>query len=281
MSPSPIWARSVKKRRRKKARPEWTQRDGPRWACRALKVCSHQLWMERINRAIRMLEHFEFTLFIRTWNSLHSHRLICANSAAGLSITSLHWHVNHSRLMLHSPLVWTHLMAVAFKWCSIGTNEPKVCQKNIPQTITPPLSHWDKAGWSMLSCSLRQILTLHLNVAAEIKTHQTRQRFYNLLLSGSGESVWIVSSVCCSYLTGAAPGVVFCCWSTSASGFDVLCVQRCILQILVVTSGYLSYCCLSIISNQSAHSPLTSDVNKAFSHNCRSLDIFSFSDHSL
>ncbi len=37
-----------------------------------------------------------------------------------------------------------------------------------------------------------------------------------------------------------------------------------ILQILVVTSGYLSYCCLSIISNQSVHSPLTSDINKAF-----------------
>ncbi len=71
--------------------------------------------------------------------------------------------------------------------------------------------------------------------------------------------------MCCSYLTGAAPGVVFCCWSPSASGFDVLCVQRCILQILVVTSDYLSYCCLSIISNQSAHSPLTSDINKAFS----------------
>ncbi len=38
-----------------------------------------------------------------------------------------------------------------------------------------------------------------------------------------------------------------------------------ILHTLVVTSGYLSYCCLSIISNQSAHSPLTSDINKAFS----------------
>ncbi len=46
---------------------------------------------------------------------------------------------------------------------------------------------------------------------------------------------------------------------------DVLCVQRCILQILFVMSGYLSYCCLSIISNQSVHSPLTSDINKAFS----------------
>ncbi len=104
----------------------------------------------------------------------------------------------------------------------------------------------------------------------------------NLLLSGFGESVWIVSSVCCSYLTGAALGVVFCCWSPSASGFDVLCVQRCILQILVVTSGYLSYCCLSIISNQSVHSPLTSDINKAFSSTRLPLTgYFSFSDHSL
>ncbi len=38
-----------------------------------------------------------------------------------------------------------------------------------------------------------------------------------------------------------------------------------ILQILVVTSGYTSYCCLSIISNQSVHAPLTSDINKTFS----------------
>ncbi len=105
----------------------------------------------------------------------------------------------------------------------------------------------------------------HLNLAAEIETHQTRQRFSNLLLSNFGEPVRIVDSVSCSLLTGALPGVLFCCWSPSASGFDVLCVQRCILHTLVVTSGYLSYCCLSIISNQSAHSPLTSDIIKAFS----------------
>ncbi len=47
---------------------------------------------------------------------------------------------------------------------------------------------------------------------------------------------------------------------------DVCCAFRDgILHTLVVTSGYLSNCCLSIISNQSAHSPLTSDINKAFS----------------
>ncbi len=59
-------------------------------------------------------------------------------------------------------------------------------------------------------------------------------------------------------------------WSSAAGAHlfqgSTCCVFRDdILQILVVTSGYLSYCCLSIISNQSAHSPLTSDINKAFS----------------
>ncbi len=59
-------------------------------------------------------------------------------------------------------------------------------------------------------------------------------------------------------------------WS-SAAGAHLLQGSTCcvfrdgILQILVVMSGYLSYCYLSIISNQSVHSPLTSDINKAFS----------------
>ncbi len=59
-------------------------------------------------------------------------------------------------------------------------------------------------------------------------------------------------------------------WSCAA-GVHLLQGSMCcvfrdgILQTLVVTSGYLSYCYLSIISNQSVHSPLTSDINKAFS----------------
>ncbi len=156
-----------------------------------------------------------------------------------------------------------------------------MCQENIPHTITPPTPAWTvetRQDGSMLSCSLHQIL----NVAAEIETHQTRQRFYNLLLYNFGESVWIVVSVSCSQLTGAAPGVVFCCCNPSASVFDVCVFRDGILHTLVVTSDYLSYCCLSIISKQSAHSHLTSDINKVFSStHCRSLDIFSFLDHSL
>ncbi len=49
-----------------------------------------------------------------------------------------------------------------------------------------------------------------------------------------------------------------------------------ILYTLVVTSGYLSYCYLSIISNQSVHSPLTSDINEAlFVHTTAARWIFS------
>ncbi len=61
---------------------------------------------------------------------------------------------------------------------------------------------------------------------------------------------------------------------------STLCTFRdALLHTLVVMSGYSSYCCLSTSSNQSGHSPLTYGINKA--QNCLTLDIFSFSDHSL
>ncbi len=59
---------------------------------------------------------------------------------------------------------------MVFKRCSIGTKRPKVCQENIPYTITPPPAAWTfetRQDGSMLSCSLCQILTLpsecHIN----------------------------------------------------------------------------------------------------------------------
>ncbi len=135
---------------------------------------------------------------------------------------------------------------MAFKQCSIDTKGPKVCQQNIPT----PLHHHHQPE------PLRQVRMdpyfhvlyakfwpYHLNVAAEIKTYQTRQHFSNLR-----HPVWSSASV--AHLLQC----LMCC-----------AFRDCILHILVVTIGYLSYCCLSILSNQSAHSPLTSDINKAFS----------------
>ncbi|XDV28292.1 hypothetical protein PO909_031635 [Leuciscus waleckii] len=50
-----------------------------------------------------------------------------------------------------------------------------------------------------------------------------------------------------------------------------------LLHTSVVMSGYFSQSCSSISLNQSAHSPLTSSINK----DCRILDVFPFSHHSL
>ncbi len=59
-------------------------------------------------------------------------------------------------------------------------------------------------------------------------------------------------------------------WSSAAvnhllQGLMCLAFRDGILHSLAVTGGYLSYCCFSIISNQSIHSHLTSEINKAFS----------------
>ncbi len=117
----------------------------------------------------------------------------------------------------------------------------------------------------------------YLNVVAEIETHQTRQRFSNLLLSNYGEPVRIVASV--SFLSWQERHPV---WSSAAvahllQGSTCCAFRDGFLHTLVATSGYLSYCCVSIISNQAAHCPLISDINKAFSQarNYHSLDIFS------
>ncbi len=131
-------------------------------------------------------------------------------------------------------------------------------------TTSSSLNRWDKAGW----IHAFMFFTPNSDPTSECRSRNRdssdRQRVYNLLLSSFGDPVWIVSSVCCSYLTGAAPGVVFCCWSPSASGFDVLCVQRWYSADLGCNE-WLFDCCLSIISNQSVHYPLTSDINKACS----------------
>ncbi len=143
-----------------------------------------------------------------------------------------------------------------------------MCQENIPHIITPPAAAWtietrqDDPCFHVLYTKL---WPKHLNVAAEIKTPQTGNVFIIFCCP-------VLVSLCelyppCAVLIWPERHPV---WS-SAAGAHLLQGSTCcvfrdgILQILVVTSGYLSYCCLSIISNQSVHSPLISDINKAFS----------------
>ncbi len=133
-----------------------------------------------------------------------------------------YWHDNITQLQ-------GRMDPCVFIRCSMDTKGLKVYQENIPHTLHHHQQPEPLRRYRMDPCFhvlYAKFWPYHLNVAAEIKTHQTRQRFSNLLLSNFGDPVWIVASVSCSYLTGAAPGVVFCCCSSSASGFDVLCVQR-------------------------------------------------------
>ncbi len=81
---------------------------------------------------------------------------------------------------------------MVFKRCSIGTKGPKVYQENIPT----PLHHHHQPEplrqGRMDPCFYvlyAKFWPYHLNVAAEIETHQTRQRFSNLLLSNFGDPV--------------------------------------------------------------------------------------------
>ncbi len=69
-----------------------------------------------------------------------------------------------------------------------------------------------------------------MNVAAEIKTHQTRQRFSNLLLSNFGEPVRIVASVSPQSSTAV---------DHMLQGSTCCAFRDGFLHILVVTSGYL------------------------------------------
>ncbi len=152
---------------------------------------------------------------------------------------------------------------MAFKQCSIGTKGPKVCQENIPHTITPPPAAWTietRQDGSMLSCSLCQILTLPSECRSRNQDSSDQATFFQ---SSIVQFWWACVNYILRFLFLAYRSALV--WSSAAVAHllqgSMCCTFRDgILHTLVVTSGYLSYCCLSIISNQTANSPLTSDL---------------------
>ncbi len=64
-----------------------------------------------------------------------------------------------------------------FKQCSIGTKGPKVCQENIPHTITPPPAWTVELTWCF-HVLYAKFWPYHWMLQQKSRTHQTRQRFF-------------------------------------------------------------------------------------------------------
>lgn len=110
----------------------------------------------------------------------------------------------------------------------------------------------------VLTCRHAKFWLHDPNVAVKIKTHQTRQHFFNLQLSNFEKLVWIM-----------------------VSGFLFLAGRRFPYSGLATSLHFNEWLVfLSISWNQCGHSPLSS-TRYFDSKNCCSLDIFSFWDPSL
>ncbi len=139
---------------------------------------------------------------------------------------------------------------MAFKRCSIGTKGPKVCQEISPTPLhhTHSLNRWDKAGWSMLSCSLTPNSDPYIECRSRHRDSSDQETFFPIFFSSFGDLWWIVILRVLVLIWQERHPV----WS-SAAGAHLLQGSTCcvfrdgILYTLVVTSGYLSI--VSIISN--------------------------------
>lgn len=123
---------------------------------------------------------------------------------------------------------------------------PKYAYKIPPTSLhhqQQPTSH----DGNMLSCWVFTKFGLyHPKVRAEMDCHPTRKYFSNLFfLSSFGEHVGIINSVSFSQLT-----------------YCIVHLENLFCKPLILTIGYLTFCCLHISSQQSAHSPLISCINK-------------------
>ncbi len=123
--------------------------------------------------------------------------------------------------------------------CNTGSTFMQHCVPNHKFGLPSFINHWLEDSRQSNTCLV--IHYLHHEHKPPFPFHSWQER--HAVCSSAAVAHLLRGSTCCAFRDG-------------------------ILHTLVVTSGYLSYCCLSIISNQSAHPPLTS-TRYFRPHNCR------------
>lgn len=130
----------------------------------------------------------------------------------------------------------------------------------IPHTITQESAWATDTRWDFSYCLCLIPTTLS-------KSHSRNS-------NSSGQATFFQSSVVHIWSSHENYSFSFlfltCSWSFTAVAHllhGLLCceVRDALLHTLIITSGYLSYCWLSIRSKQSGHPPLTSGINETFS----------------
>ncbi len=147
---------------------------------------------------------------------------------------------------------------MAFKRYTVGTKGPNVCQEKIPHTIIPTPPAWTvetRQDGSILLCSLCQIPTLPSESRSRNQDSSDQATFFQ----SSILQFWRACANCSlCFLFVAHPVSSSTAVAHLFQGLTCCAFRYGIPHTLVVMCDYLSYCSLSTISNQSAHSPLTS-----------------------
>jgi len=119
---------------------------------------------------------------------------------------------------------------VAFKQCPIGTKGPKVCQENIPHTITPlspACTAVTRHDGFMFSFCLHQILTLPSECLNRNRDSSDQATFFQ---SSTFQFWWAFANFSLFFLfvvEMSGTHGVFCCCSPSVSRLCVLWLHKC------------------------------------------------------
>lgn len=103
-----------------------------------------------------------------------------------------HFNIGDGYTMIIKERTWSTVTLeyiVMVKPCLVGSKDPKVWQNNVPYDLQRELLIQGRVA-PCFHVVYVKFWAYHSNVTTDIKTHQTRQCFYSLLLSNFGEPVF-------------------------------------------------------------------------------------------